>query len=285
MAGTFADSWRITKRSFALIGETPGMLVFPLVAGITVIAAFLLFVAGTYWLPPLLFPPGNIVTGQEVVGLVLFVLAYFVANIASVYATAALTGVATLRLNGQPATTADGWRIARTNLRRLLLWAILAATIGLAIQLVSSRFKGAAGLVIRVAAGASWSIVTYFMIPVLLYEREGAWASLKRSAGLFVNNFGRTIVSNFVVGLIVGAGIVLAVVLLFFGVFALVGGSLLLGLLIVAAALSVVVVLALIGAAVEGIVRAALYRYVTTGQIDPNLIPSDYSGRGPRPLP
>lgn len=287
MAGTFADSWRITRRAFGIIGETPGMLVFPLVAGATSIAAFLLFVAGTFWLPELLFaanPSSGLSSAQQGTALALFVLAYFVSTFAATYTTAALTGVAMLRLSGQPATPADGWRIARQNLRRLLLWSLIAATVGIAIQILASRFKGIAGLLVRAAAGASWGIVTYFMIPVLLYEREGAWGSLRRSAGLFVDTFGRTLVTNLVVGLLVGVGLFGAIVLGIAGLFLLLSGSLLVGLLLIAAGVSLAVILSLIGSAAEGIVRAALYRYATTGQVDPAWIPAAYRGASPMGL-
>ena len=283
MAGTFSDSWRITKRAFGMIGETPGMLVFPLVAGVTVIATFLLFVGGTFWLPGLLLGPatsGGFSSAQQALALVLFVAAYFVSNFVGVYTTAGLIGVASLRLAGRPATPADGWRIARQNLRRLLIWSLTAATIGLLIQLVSSRFRGLAGLVLRVAAGATWGIVTYFMVPVLLFEHEGNWASLKRSAHLFLDTFGRTIVTNLVVRLIVAVGVFAAVILVFLGLFSLLSGAVLTGLLVIAAGVSIGIILALIGSAAEGVVRAALYRYATTGQVDSGWVPSDYRGTG-----
>jgi hypothetical protein len=132
-------------------------------------------------------------------------------------------------------------------------------------------------MVIGLVGGATWAVVTYFMIPVLVYENQGAWSSLKRSAHLFTSTFGRSLVSNLVVGLLVGAGIVVAVVFGVIGLLEVAGGSVLLGILLIAVGIAVAVIVALIGAAAEGILRAALYRYATTGKIDPDLVPSAYA--------
>jgi hypothetical protein len=127
------------------------------------------------------------------------------------------------------------------------------------------------------------------MIPVLIFEDQSAWKSLTRSTHLFVSTFGRSLVTNFVIGLIIGAGIVAAVVLGILGLFLLVGGSTVLGLVLLVSAVGVAVVVALIGAAAEGILRAALYRYATTGKIDPDLWPAAYriprDGPATAPLP
>jgi Family of unknown function (DUF6159) len=276
MTGTFSDSWRLTKTSFRLIGQDSALLVFPLVAGFSALAVMVLFAVGTFFLAPLLNIGGNTVTSFEVVGLVLFVIAYFAATFITVYATAALVGAATLKLNGQQPTAADGWRIARANLGRLTVWSLFSATVGLLIQLLSARVQGIGGLIVRVAAGVTWSVVTYFMVPVLIYERQPTWASLERSAKLFVGTFGRTLVSNLVLGLLIGAGIVAALVLGLFGIFSFVSGSVYVGLVLIVSALGVAIFVALIGATAEGILRAALYRYATTGKIDPDLLPSGY---------
>jgi len=276
MAGTFSDSWRLTKTSFRLIFQDSALLVFPLVAGFSALAVMVLFALGTYFLAPVLLIGGSSATSFEVLGIALFIVAYFVCTFITVYATAALVGAATLKLGGQQPTAADGWRIARANLGRLLVWSMFAATVGLLIQIISARVQGIGGLLIRAVGGATWAVVTYFMIPVLIYERAGTWASLERSAKLFVGTFGRTLVSNLVIGLLIVVGIVAAVILGVSGLFLWFGGSVLLGLSLIVAGLGVAIFVALIGATAEGVLRAALYRYATTGKIDPDLLPAGY---------
>lgn len=276
MSGTLSDSWRIARRAFGDLREAPGLLVFPLVAALAVSASFVLFVAGTFWLPGLLYPSGAVDAGRTPVGVVLFVAAYLVSTVAAVLAQAGLTAVALRRLEGRSATTAEGWRMVRLHLGRLLLWALVAATVGLVIQLLAARFRGLGGLVLRIAAGAGWSLITYFIVPVLLFESESFGGSLRRSANLFLNTFGRTLVTNFFVGLLTAAGVLAALALGVFGFYELVAGDPVPGLTLMAVGLSVGVLVALVGATVEGILRAALYRYATTGQIETGLLPVAY---------
>ena len=276
MPGTVSDSWRIARRASGLLRETPGLMVFPLVAALAVAASFVLFLAGTLWLPGLLYPSGGADAGRTLVAAVLFVTAYVVSTAAAVLAQAGLTAVALRRLEGQSATPADGWRVVRAHLGRLLLWALVAATVGLVIQLLAARFRGLGGLLLRVAAGAGWSLVTYFIVPVLLFESEGLGGSLKRSANLFIHTFGRTLVTNFFVGLITMAGVLVALALGVFGIYELLAGDLVVGLTLIAAGLSAGGLLTLIGATVGGILRAALYRYATTGQIETGFLPWEY---------
>jgi len=282
MPGTFSDSWKLTKTAFRMIREDRSLLVFPLVAGLATIAVIGLLIAAEYWfVAPVIEGGGSFTTGYEALGLLLFLVAYFGATLVSVYCTAALIGAATLKLDGQHPSTADGWRAARARLGRLVLWALVTATVGLVIQAIQRRVGGLAGGIIGLAGGATWGVLTYFILPILLFEDQGAWASLKRSGHLFVSTFGRTLVSNLALGLLIGAGIVVAVLLGFGGIYLLFSGSVALGLTLLGVAVAFGVIVALIGSAAEGILRAALYRYATTGKIDPDLLPKGYAGSLP----
>ncbi len=282
MPGTFSDSWKLTKTSFRLIREDRALLVYPLVAGIATIAVIVLLIAAEYWfVAPVIVGGGSLTTPYEVLALVLFLVAYLASTMISVYCTAALIGAATLKLSGQQPTAADGWRVARARLGRLIGWALITATVGLVIQAISRRVGGIAGAVIGAAGAFSWGVITYFAIPVLLYENQGAWASLKRSAHLFVSTFGRTLFSNLALGLLIGLGVFAAFLLGVAGLVVLTGGSIALGLTLLGIAIAVGVIVALIGSAAEGILRAALFRYATTGKIDPDLMPAAYAAALP----
>ena len=284
MPGTFSDSWRLTKISFGLIFQDSALLVFPLVAGLSAIAVLALFAFGTYFLAPLLLIGGSLSTSYEVVGVVLFFVAYFSTTFITIYATAGLIGAATLKLQGLQPRASDGWKIARANLGRLFVWSLLAATVGVLIQVLSSRVRGAAGMVIGGIAGATWALATYFVIPVIIYERSSPWQSLGRAARMFLNTFGRTLVTNIVLGLIVAAGVIGAIVLGAVGLYLIfVSGVALLGVLLIVTGLGLGVLVVLLGATAEGVLRAALYRYATTGRIDPDLMPQAYrmAVRGP----
>lgn len=275
MPGTFSDSWKLTKTAFRLIREDRALLVFPVVAGLAIVGVLAILAAGMFYLvlPP--YTDGSL--AEPYVGLIVvaFVAAYFLMTFLAVYCTAALVGAATLKLNGQQPSAADGWRVARSRLGRLIVWSVLTATVGLAIQAISSRVRGVGGLLIAGIGGASWAIATYFILPVILYEDLGAWRSLARSARLFLSTFGRSFISNAVVGLLITLGVVVAFLLGLTGL-AFLGTSVYLGIGMLVVAIGVGAVVVLIGATAEGILRAALYRYATTGKVDPDLLPPAY---------
>jgi hypothetical protein len=285
MPGTFSDSWKLTRTSFRLIFEDRALLVFPLVAGLSILGVLALLLFGEFLLfrPGLAFGAPGPSNAVRALGVVLFLVAYFAMAFLSVYCTAALVGAATLKLAGAQPTAADGWKVARVKLRRLIVWALITATVGLVIQAISSRLRGVGGAIIGAVGGVAWGVVTYFMIPVLLYENERPWPALKRSAHLFTSTFGRSLVTNLVLGLILGVGIVAGVILGVLGFVYLVGGALVLGLTLLGAGIAVAVLVALVGSAAEGVLRAALYRYATTGKIDPDLLPAAYRTSGGPP--
>jgi hypothetical protein len=286
--GTFSDSWALTKTSFRVIREEKALLLFPLVSGLCALGVIILFVAGFF---TLLFYT-SISTGTlELVAGVLALLVYFALWILSVFFAAALVGAATIKLNGGHPTFHDGIQAARAKLGKLILWALLGGTIMLIIRAIASRLKGIAGLIFGIAAGVTLGAITYFMIPVLLYENEGTWASLKRSASLFGKNFGRTLVSNLVLGLIVLGGFILGIVLIVAGV-SVAFTTLLPGIVLAVVGIAFLVFMVILASAATGVLTAALYRFATTGQVVPGLIPPKYllaqsqgiGGAGGQPL-
>ena len=128
------------------------------------------------------------------------------------------------------------------------------------------------------AVGVAWTIVTYFVVPVLIYEKVGPWKAVKRSASILRKTWGEALVGNLGLGVIfflfalVGILIiVLSRVLHVLVALALVLGALSgsLTVILVAVAIAVVfwIVLAIVYSAAQSVLVAALYRYATTGQV------------------
>ena len=275
---TFADSWRLTKTSFRVIWEDKALLVLPALGGLVLLGVialvalpFLVF-GGFLWLSGALAPGNGAVLAVLIaLALVLYFTLLFIGN----FFTAALMGAAKLKLDGGNPTVGDGIRLARARIGRILLWSVVAGTVGLAIQAIARRLGPLGGFLFRILAGATWGIATYFILPTILFENLGAWASLKRSASLFGQTFGKTIISNVVVGLIGFGLFVLGVVLLVVGLALAFSGSVVGGAILAVLGVAVLVFTVVLMTAVSGVLRVALYRYATTGQIDPGLRPAN----------
>jgi hypothetical protein len=265
--GTFGDSWTLTKTAFRTIKEDKALLLFPLVSGLSALGIVVLFAIGAFSLFFFTNLSANVL--DAVVG-VLAVVVYFLLWFISIYFTGALVGAAMMKLNGGQPTFKDGMAAARKNLRKLLGWSLIAGTIMLLIRVIASaisRRGGTAaivGAIFAFGAGISWAILTYFMVPVLMFEQESAWKSIKRSGSLFANTFGKTFISNLALGLILAAGFVLGFVLIIAGVV-------------------FVVFMVILSSAAEGVLVTALYRYATTGQLVVGLIPPQYAQAAPTP--
>jgi hypothetical protein len=183
---------------------------------------------------------------------------YFVAYFVSIFFNAAVVGAATIRLTGGDPSVRDGLRLAWSKAGTIAAWAAISATVGLILRALEERL-GFIGDIIIGLIGVAWSLMTYFVVPVILYEPVGAIDGIKRSASIFRQRWGEQMTGNVSIGLamfLIAVPILAVAVLL--GTLSpplgLVVGTLGLGGLIA------------VGTALSGVFQAALYRFATTGE-------------------
>ena len=196
--GRIALGWQLTKTSLRVLRKDKELLVFPLISGIVLILLLAGFIGGMF----VAFGFEAIFGGASTwilvgVMVVYYVLAFFV----SFFFNAAVIGAATIRLNGGNPTLADGLHIARQNVGRIFLWAVFAGTVAMILRAIQERL-GFLGKIVMGLVGIAWSLATYFVVPVLVYEKLGPWAAVKRSAHLFKTTWGETLVGGFSMGAI-----------------------------------------------------------------------------------
>jgi hypothetical protein len=119
----------------------------------------------------------------------------------------------------------------------------------------------------------AWSVVTFLVLPVLVFEGLGPIAAVKRSAALFKGTWGENLMTNAGIGLI--------------GLFAIIGGALPLMLFLAiggpVAILGIglfvlwVVTVMLVSSTLTGIFQTALYRYATGAPV-PGFEPGQLEG-------
>ena len=249
--------WQLTKMSLGVLRKEKGLILLPFLSLLTTGAAWILFFLSLF----------IFTTPSDPFGAWFFyaglALVYFVTFFVSIYFNAAVMGAAMIRLNGGDPTTSDGLRVARENIGRIAGWALVTATVGLILRAISERF-GFVGRIVAGIAGAAWGIVTYLVVPVLIFEKIGPWAAVKRSGSLLRQTWGEAAGGYFTLG---GIFLLLALPGLLLIIAGVVFGGLL-G-LVVAGAVAVVywLILGLIGSAAQSILVTALYRYATTGEL------------------
>src|SRR3989454_1662547 len=175
--------WQLTKLSLGVLRKEKGLILLPFLSLLITGAVWILFFITIFFLtaPSDVFGFWFFYVGLAIV--------YFVTFFVSIYFNAAVMGAAMIRLNGGDPTISDGLKVARENIRRIAGWALVTATVGLILRAIAERF-GFIGRIIAGAFGAAWGIITYLVVPVLIFEKIGPWAAVKRSGSLLRQTWG-----------------------------------------------------------------------------------------------
>jgi hypothetical protein len=174
-----------------------------------------------------------------------------------VFFNVALVGVANSRLTGGNWTFDQGLQLAWQRKWVILQWAFVAATIGMALRMISERSSIVGKMVISII-GIAWNVACYFVVPVLAFEDLSPGAALYRSGELFTETWGEKVMGGFSLGLVFfllllpGLGLWTACIYLWRQQGMILGGAVM-GLYFL--------VLSVMSAAVQGIFNTALYRY------------------------
>src|SRR5262249_31239623 len=140
-----------------------------------------------------------------------------------------------------------------------------SATVGLALKLIENANEKVGDFVSAILGGI-WTVVTYFVVPVLVVERVGPLTAVKRSAQILGRTWGESIGGHAGVGWALLPFWLLGVLLGVLGVFAL-SKVAALGILLLAVTVIYMLVLGLVDSTLKGILLGALYLYATHGEV------------------
>jgi len=270
--GKIGNSWQLMKTSLGILRKDKEIMIFPVLSFIACIIILLSFFAG-FW-----FLGSDSFESMQWVWIIVGFLLYFVLFFVVIFFNTAIIACANIRLNGGDPTVSDGLRIASQHLGRILIWALISATIGMILQAIRQR-GGWVGRLVAGVFGLAWTYVTFFIIPVLIYEKKGVASSIRRSASLFKQTWGETIIGSFGFGVIFFLLALLGILPIFLGY--VLGGTtgVIVGIVI---AFFYWAFLGVVASATNGIYVAALYQFATKKQLpsefDSSLIPQPIQG-------
>lgn len=277
------NGWAISMASLGLLKQNKRLVVFPLlssIASLVVVASFVAPIVGTTTGRNIFMTEDpSAATGQKLVLFLLYFCCYFV----TLFFNAALVGVTMMHLDGRPYKLSDGLRIAWDRFSLILMWAVIAASVGFVLKMIEQRSR-LAGKVVALVLGSAWTAMTYFVVPVLIVERAPAHKAIGRSFSLVKQTWGEGLVANWANGVIVGLGVVAGVIVMFAAAATgdpVIGG---LGLLLGLAWMGAMV---LVSVTLDSITNAVLYVYARTGQspegFDKELLELAFAGRRGEP--
>jgi hypothetical protein len=259
--------WTLAMDSLRVLREEPSLAAFPVIGGLAGTVFLVLVLGGTAVFAG--FESNALTYGA------LFVV-YLGLTFVAAFANAALVYNAREVFAGRDPTITDGLAAAWRHKTPLFAWAIISAIVGVILRAVEHEDN----LVAQVAAfmfSVAWSILTYFIIPVIVFEDVGVFEMFSRSGETFKETWGETAGAEFGLGLVT-IGVTLVGLLLAGGVFLAFGGTGAGAAVAIALAVVVVLVVFVFGSALAAIAKTALYVYATEGKTPSQFENVDFRG-------
>jgi hypothetical protein len=256
MFKTIGNTWALIGASWRVLNQDRKLLLFPIMSGLAVVVVVLV-AAGAFAVTGSYDEDSGISTTGYVIGAAFYLAATFLI----IYFNAALIAAAHQLIKGGSPTVSSALQVANSHLPTIFGWACFSTTIGLLIE----QLRNGDGFVFKIIAwvlSAIWAYMTYFVVPVLVLEGLSPLAAVKRSSALFKQTWGNQAVSNFGFGLAYVVVIVIAVVPTLVALTAGTALAIVVGLFI---SLPMLVAGCAVLASMEGIFRAALYEYASSG--------------------
>ncbi|SDK38458.1 DUF6159 family protein [Natronorubrum texcoconense] len=278
----FRTGFQIAKASFGVLRREKWLLVFPLLYGLTWTAGLALLLVGLFVaLIGVGFGLGTVdqvasvsdgtVDGvAQVAMLALSFLVLFVATAVATFFSAALVHSVGSLFHGESTSLRAGFAGAWESRRTILAWGVVGAVIGLIFQALESQ-EGWGAQIVRAIAGAAWFMMTFFIVPVIVFQNGGVRESLRDSVSLFRETWGEAGGVSLGVGLVT---VTLGALVVAVGI----GAPLLLianpGSVLVYTVVPTVLLLGalvVVHIAATAIAKTALYQYATDGELPPEF--------------
>jgi len=247
---------RLARGSISVLVDHPKLLAFPLLGGIAGIVYILVLLGGTF---------GLVEPESELVVYAVLFAVYMGSTFVASFFTAALMHATRDTFHGDAPSLKRSMGAAWSNVGTLLVWASISAVVGVIIRAIEES-SDIAGKIVTVVFSLAWAVITYFVVPVIVFEDLSIRGAFSRSGSLVKGIWGESLGAEAgvsivmflltLVGGLVAAGLFVVLPtetlpgLLVFG--ALGGGAVVLGLLV--------------GYALTGIAKTALYVYGTESE-------------------
>lgn len=202
---TIGRGWKMSKLSMSVVKKDPELMVYMFISGFLSLIAMIGMSVPQYLGQTWAVDAEGLMTPMYM-GFVF--LGYMIISIVVTFWNSAIVANSHIRLTGGDPKFMDGVSAAISKLHIIILWGIIAGTVGLLLKILNQAArdqKGAAAIVaiILTAIGAAvWWMMTFFMIPHMIIEGKGIGDSLKSSKKIFLKTWGENITSGLGIGFI-----------------------------------------------------------------------------------
>jgi hypothetical protein len=274
-----SNGWRMGVDSFRVLKTDKKLLIFPFFSFLSLLLVLASF-AIPLWNSKLAqdFFDDKKALNDPLLYVLLF-LFYFLNYFVIIFFNSALITCALIRFNGGEPTIRDGLGAAMSRLPHIFAWALVSATVGMILKMIEQSHEKA-GQFISGLLGMAWSVLTYFVVPVLVVEKVGPIKAFTRSCSLIKQTWGEALGARFGIGLILLLFFVVALLPAILGILT---GNMTAALIGIFISLVLIFIESLVSAAVQVIITAALYQYAAyrtvPRQFDEQLFRNAFSAR------
>jgi hypothetical protein len=267
MFDRISNGFALARSSWVVLMKDKHLLVFPVVSGILFVV-----VVASFVVPLATLVDWNKVQQQAnnnrvppwayAVAFAFYFCTYFV----TIFCNSALLGCAFLRFNGENPTVGDGFRTALARLPQIFAWALVSATVGVLLKVVENANERV-GQFIAGLLGTVWSVMTFFVVPVLVVEKVGPVEAVSRSVALLKRTWGEALVGRMGIGFVLFL-LALPILLVFLaGGYLLAAGMVPVGVAMLVAGGVLLLIYLAVSSALHTILLAALYQYAADNRV------------------
>lgn len=274
--GYFSRSWNIFKTSWSVLRQDRELLWLAVMnllvgLGILLLAGLVFLVAGllstvssadsSWWESP----PTAVFVLVGIVGLVALA-------ISNSFFHGAIVHGSLERISGGDPTVQSALAGARSRLRQLVLWGITALCISWLIAILERLLERIrfVGWILGSLLNLAWGVLRFLVMPIVIVEGLGPFASLKRSRELLRGTWGENLIGQFGLGIIgflmMLPGIIVLAILVAPGILVLSVVGIVLGIIWITG-------VGLFISALNSVYQSVLYHYAVRGEV-----PSGYTG-------
>lgn len=264
---TIGRGWKMSKLSMSVVKKDPELMVYVFISGLLSLGAMV-----TMAVPELLNQSWTKTDdGKMSPAYMAFVfLGYMGISIIVTFWNSAIVANAHIRLTGGDPKFMDGVSAAMKRFHLIVIWGIIAGTIGLLLKMLNAAAKDskhggaqAVAMILNIIGAAIWWMMTFFIIPHLVIEGKGVKDSMTASKSMFFKTWGENVTSGLGIGLITGLfAFLIIIVTVVMGVA--LGQLWWVGLVVGGLAMAILIMWS---SAAEQVAVSALYLYSKTGEM------------------
>lgn len=188
-------SWQITKISFSVINQDRELIWFALLSFISSALFGIAMIVPS--VIPTIMNEGLSGSTLEIYQYVIIFITYFGLAFIATFFNVCVVYTAKVRFAGGNATFGESLGFAFSKVGLIFQWSLLSASVGLLLRILDSLAArlGKIGQIIAHIIigliGMAWSVLTIFVVPVLVYEGLGPINAIKKSTQIIKKTWGR----------------------------------------------------------------------------------------------